>query len=79
MKKLYEKNETYFALVWIGIYVVGMNIAMQFCNGFDDLQSKTSGQLLVPVVAMALSAIASAVWIFKNGLAEKYGFCGSFL
>ena len=75
MKKLYEKNETYFALVWIGIYVVGMNIAMQFCNGFDDLQSKTSGQLLVPVVAMALIAIASTVWIFKNGLAEKYGFC----
>lgn len=75
MKKLYEKNETYFALVWIGIYVVGMNIAMQFCNGFDDLQSKTPGQLLVPVVAMALIAIASTVWIFKNGLAEKYGFC----
>ena len=70
MKKLYEKNETYFALVWIAIYVVGMNIAMQFCNGFDDLQSKTPGQLLVPVVAMALIAIASTVWIFKNGLAE---------
>ena len=75
MKKLYEKNETYFALVWIVIYVVGMNIALQFCNGFDDLQSKTPGQLLVPVVAMALIAIASTVWIFKNGLGEKYGFC----
>ena len=31
MKKLYEKSEISFALVWIGLYVVMMNIALQFC------------------------------------------------
>ncbi|MBQ1946242.1 MAG: hypothetical protein II343_04855 [Clostridia bacterium] len=50
MKKLYGKNEVGFALVWIGLYVVIMNIALQFCGGFDNLAAKTAGQLLVPVV-----------------------------
>ena len=26
MKRLYDKNELYFALVWIGIFVVGLTI-----------------------------------------------------
>ena len=28
MKKLYEKHEVGFALVWIGLYVVVMNVAL---------------------------------------------------
>ena len=35
MKKLYDKNELYFALLWIGIYVVLMSAA--------DNASKTLG------------------------------------
>lgn len=27
MKKFYEKNEVSFALVWIGLYVIVMNLA----------------------------------------------------
>ena len=50
MRKLYERNELTFALVWIGLYVVVMNIALQFCGGFDDLASKTVPQVLVPFV-----------------------------
>ena len=75
MKKLYERNEVGFALVWIGLYVVVMNIALQFCGGFDDLASKTVPQLLIPVACILVLAIASTVWIIKNGLAEKYGLC----
>ena len=75
MKKLYEKNEASFALVWIGLYVVVMNIALQFCNGFDDLASKTVQQLLVPVVCIMLLAAAVTVWICRNGLTGKYGLC----
>ena len=41
MKKLYDKNELAFALLWIGLYVLGMNIALRFCGGFDDLAAKT--------------------------------------
>ena len=73
MKKLYERNEVGFALVWIGLYVVVMNIALQFCGGFDDLASKTVPQLLIPVVCILILAITSTVWIIKNGLGEKYG------
>ena len=75
MKKIYEKNEVTFALIWIGLYVVVMNIAMQVCGGFDDLASKTVGQMLVPVVCITALAVASTAWILKNGLAEKFGLC----
>ena len=76
MKKLYEKNELAFALAWIGIYVVVMNLALQFCGGFDDLASKTVEQMIVPVLCIAALAVAVTVWILRNGLAEKFGLRG---
>ena len=75
MKKIYEKNEVTFALLWIGLYVIVMNIALQFCGGFDDLVSKTVSQMLIPVICILILALASTAWITKNGLAEKYGLC----
>lgn len=75
MKKLYEKNEVAFALVWIALYVIVMNIALQFCEGFDNLAAKTVQQMLVPVISIILIAIAATLWIVHNGLAEKYGLC----
>jgi len=73
MKKLYEKNELAFALVWIGLYVIVMNIALRFCGGFDNLADKTIFQVLIPVICILVLAIASTLWIIKNGLAAKYG------
>jgi len=75
MKKLYEKNEVSFALVWIGLYVVVMNIATQFCGGFDDLASKTVSQLLIPVVCIVALAVAVTGWIVHNNLTEQFGLC----
>lgn len=75
MNKLYKKNEVGFALVWIGLYVVVMNIALQFCDGLDNLASKTVPQMLVPVVSITALAVAVTVWIFRNGLSQKYGLC----
>lgn len=75
MKKLYEKNAVTFALVWIGLYVVVMNIALQFCGGFDNLAEKTIPQLMVPVACILLLAIFSTVWILRNNLAESFGLC----
>lgn len=75
MRKLYEKNEITFALVWIGLYVVIMNIALQFCGGFDNLAEKTVLQVLVPVLCITALAAAATIWIVKNGLTEKYGLC----
>ena len=75
MKKLYEKSEICFALVWIAIYVAVMNIALQFCGGLDDIAKKSAWQVAVPVVCILLLAVLSTAWIIKNGLSEKYGLC----
>lgn len=75
VKKLYEKNELTFSLVWIASYVIIMNIALQFCGGFDDLASKTVRQMLVPVVCIVLLALVATFWIVRNGLSGKFGLC----
>ena len=75
MKKLYKKSELCFALVWIGLYVVVMNIALQFGGGFDDPAGKTLAQLLLPVGCVLGLAVWSTAWILRNGLAEKFGLC----
>lgn len=75
LKKLYQKNELYFALVWIGLYVISMNIALRFCNGFDHLETKTPAQLLVPVGCILLLAAAATVWICRNKLCKTFGLC----
>lgn len=75
MKKLYKKNEVAFALVWIGLYVIVMNIALQFCGGFDNLAEKTVQQLLIPVVCIAVLAVLATIWVIRNGLGEYLGLC----
>lgn len=75
MKKLYKNNEVAFALVWIAFYVIVMNIALQACEGFDNLAAKTIPQMLVPVISIAVIALAATIWIVNNGLTEKYGLC----
>lgn len=75
MKKLYDKSQIGFALVWIGAYVIVMNIALNVCGGFDDLASKTVSQMLVPVVCILILAFFSTLWILRNHLAETFGLC----
>lgn len=74
-KKIYEKSEIGFALSWIGLYLVLMNAALQFCGGFDNLADKTIVQLSVPLICIVLLAVFSTVWIRQNGFMEKYGLC----
>ena len=66
MKKLYEKNELAFALVWIGIYVAGTSLA--------EALSETVGvyKLVSAVFHIALTVVLF-LWVRRNGLAEKYG------
>lgn len=75
MRKLYEKHEIGFALCWIGLYVVGMNIGLQFAGGLDDLAGKRVTGLLAPVGVGAVLAVAATLLILRNGLGEKYGLC----
>lgn len=66
MNKLYRKNELAFALIWIGVYVVGTSVA--------DGISQDIG--LAKSVTLALHVAMTAVlwvWMSKNGLLGKYG------
>lgn len=68
MKKLYEKNELTFAIVWIVAYVVLFSAADSFSESLGIAKVITA-----PVgVVLALFLFA---WIRKNGLLEKYGLC----
>ena len=68
MKKLCEKSELAFALMWIGIYCVGMSI-------FDEI-SRSIG---VESSASAVFAVAASLflyfWLKKQGKLERFGLC----
>ena len=66
MKKLYEKSEITFAILWIVIYTVGMGI-LQNQFGLDSLWHM-----------LGLAVISAAMFLFvkRNGLTEKYGLAG---
>ena len=66
MKKLYEKSEITFAILWIVIYAVGMG-TLQNNFGLDSLWHM-----------LGLIVISAAILLFvkKNGLMEVYGLAG---
>lgn len=67
MKRLFDKDEVWFAILWIVIYVVGFSNA--------DMLSETMGipKLLTVFVGAILSIV---LWFFikKHQLSEYYGF-----
>ena len=67
MRKLYEKNELAFALVWIGIYVVLLSAAE---NLPDALVKNAAGAALCAAMTAYLF-----LWLGKNGLRERFGLC----
>ncbi len=66
MKKLYEKSEIWFAVLWIIIYVVVMG---KLRNNFGDASPYSFLGLLV-------IAITITIFIAKNKLGTKYGLVG---
>lgn len=68
MKKIYDKNELNFALIWIGVYVVLLSVG--------DSVSETIGiaKIVTAPVCIVL-ALIMYLWIRKNDLKEKYGLC----
>lgn len=68
MKKLYEKSEIWFAVIWIIVYVVLLSMADSFSESLGVYKSVTA------LLCVLLSVILF-VWIKKNGLMEKYGLC----
>ena len=65
MKKLYEKNETVFAILWIVLYVVSAGTVRG--NFGDDS----------PILTALLAVLCVLMFVFvkMNSLEEKYGLC----
>ncbi len=68
MKKLYEKNELTFSLVWILAYVVSFSLADSFSDSFGVKK------IITAPVGLFFAGFLF-VWIQKNNLLEKYGLC----
>lgn len=68
MKKLYEKSELGFALVWIGIYCFGMSV-------FDELSRKLGVESLASAVFAAAAVIFLLFWLKAKGLSLHFGLC----
>lgn len=68
MKKIYEKNELNFALIWIGVYVVLFSVA-------DSISGTIGIAKLVTVPLCIVMTAMIYMWICGNGLKEKYGLC----
>lgn len=74
MKKLFDKDEVWFAVLWIVIYVVG------FANADSLSESMGIPKLLTVLLGILLSVLLYG-FIRKNGLSVYYGLCavkGSF-
>ena len=70
MKKLYEKNELTFAIVWIVVYCVLQSLANPL-NKAIGVEYAVSAAFCVAQTAILL------IFILKNHLAKRYGLCKS--
>lgn len=68
MKKIYDKNELTFALIWIGIYVVLMSVAENVSKSIETAKAVTAPVCIVLTLIIYL-------WIRRNDLKKKYGIC----
>ncbi|MDE7294320.1 MAG: CPBP family intramembrane metalloprotease [Oscillospiraceae bacterium] len=66
MKKLYEKSEIWFAVIWIVVYVVSLSAA-------DDYSESLGFQKIITAPLCVILTLVIFVWIRKNDLSEKYG------
>ena len=68
MKKIYDKNELNFALIWICIYVVLLSVG-------DSISGTIGIAKIVTAPICIILALIMYLWIRKNELKEKYGLC----
>ena len=70
MKKLYEKNELTFAIVWIVVYCVLQSLANPL-NKLIGIEYAASATFCVLQTAILIT------FILKNHLTKRYGLCSS--
>ena len=70
MKKIYEKSELRFAIIWIVIYCVLQSVANSI-NEVIGIEFSASAVLCV------IQAVIIFSFIRRNNLSERYGLCKS--
>lgn len=70
MKKLYEKSEIWFAVLWIIAYVV-------FASTGDNISTDVGISKIVTFPILLVMSVVLYVFVRRNGLSEKYGLCKS--
>ena len=70
MRKLYEKSELTFTIVWIVIYCVLQSLA-------NPLNEKIGIEYSASAVFCILQSVVLLVFIWKNNLLKRYGLCKS--
>ena len=70
MKKLYEKSELTFAIVWIAVYCVLQSLA-------NPLNERIGIEYAASAVFCILQAVVIFAFIRKNNLQKRYGLCKS--
>ena len=68
MKKLYEKSEIWFAVVWIIAYVV-------LASAGDNFSADLGISKIVTLPILIAMSLGLYLFVRKNGLTEKYGLC----
>lgn len=70
MKKLYEKNESTFAIAWIIFYCFVLSLA-NFLNEIIGIEYAATAAFCI------LQTVVLFMFLKKNGLFERYGLCRS--
>ncbi len=70
MRKLYQKSELTFALVWIALYCVLQSAAYSL-NQLIGIENAANAAVNITLSVVLLW------WIRRNGLMERYGLCGT--
>ena len=66
MKKLYGKSKLGFALIWIGIYCVGMSI-------FDEISRSVGVESFLSAVFAVAVSLFLYFWLRKQAKLELFG------
>ena len=70
MKKIYEKSELRFAIIWIVIYCVLQSLA-------NSINEEIGVEYSASAVLCVIQAVIIFFFIRKNSLSERYGLCKS--
>lgn len=68
MKKLFDRDETWFSVLWIAIYVIGCSVA-------DQLSDAMGVEKSVTLVFTAVLTLVLGGFLRRHGLSRYYGLC----